>query len=215
LARWARRPPMPASAITVPPVDTMAPTIDSSPRPAAADEKTLTDAVAMAPARAADPALPLATASSGISRPPSSRRVHESRSSTSVGGNGPGGETVVEHMEVRENTPPKDLPGSAPSSEADSPVLSSGPVLPYATEPASPAQTGYATFKSLPPFARIFVDGKAAGTTPVKIPLTLSAGNHELILEKEGCLPLHASFAIRPGETREFRYTLETTDKLP
>ena len=78
-----------------------------------------------------------------------------------------------------------------------------------AADPAAAAAPGYVLVKSNPPFAKIRIDGKLMGTTPLKAPLELASGSHQLDLEREGCAPLHANFRILSGETASLRYSLD------
>jgi serine/threonine protein kinase len=68
---------------------------------------------------------------------------------------------------------------------------------------------GYLIVKTSPPFAKLFLDGKEAGSTPTKSPIRVEAGSHELILEREGCRPMHSNFKIAPSETTSLRLILE------
>ena len=63
--------------------------------------------------------------------------------------------------------------------------------------------------KTSPPFATLFVDGLEAGTTPTRKPLEVKSGTHELILEREGCRPLHSTFQVVGGDTTSLRLTLQ------
>lgn len=98
--------------------------------------------------------------------------------------------------------PVSGLPEPAPTGAAQSEAV----LLPPAT---IPARAGYLIVKSSPPFANLFVDGKEAGITPTKSPLEMKPGEHGLILERNGCKPVHTAFTISPGDTTLVRLTLE------
>ncbi len=71
-----------------------------------------------------------------------------------------------------------------------------------------PAQ-GYAWIKTNPPFARIRIDGKEIGSTPLPAPMALAEGAHSLEVEREGCRPLAREFRVPPADTLVLRLTLE------
>gem|GEM_PF-3895560 len=93
---------------------------------------------------------------------------------------------------------------SAPHEAAPNRAVSNG-----AADPA--ASPGFLMIKTSPPFAQVSIDGKPSESTPFKAPLSLAAGAHELLLEREGCLPLHVPVKISPTETTFLRLTLERT----
>jgi serine/threonine-protein kinase len=97
------------------------------------------------------------------------------------------------------------FPDSLPTQTLPSP--SSAPEI--AVPSALSNLPGYLNVKTSPPFAKLFVDGVEAGITPTKVPLEIKAGAHELILEREGCRPMHSTFTIVPKETTSLRVSLE------
>jgi eukaryotic-like serine/threonine-protein kinase len=105
---------------------------------------------------------------------------------------------------------PAILPAPAPDSAAPAPVQAGNPA---AAGPAGGMEAdthhGYLVVKTSPPFAKLFLDGREAGVTPTKTPLQVGIGPHELILEHEGCLPMHTTFEIAPSETTSLRLILE------
>ncbi len=86
---------------------------------------------------------------------------------------------------------------------------------PEGTKVGKPSSQGYLIVKSNPPFAKLFVEGKEAGTTPTKSPIQMEDGVHELILVREGCRPLHSTFKIVPSETTSLRLILEKSESEP
>jgi len=71
-----------------------------------------------------------------------------------------------------------------------------------------PAQ-GYAWIKTNPPFARVRIDGREIGSTPLPGPMALPEGAHSLEVEREGCRPLTREFRVPPSDTLILRLTLE------
>jgi serine/threonine-protein kinase len=101
---------------------------------------------------------------------------------------------------------------SAPPGTAAEPVTETLPREASAAE-AEPAREaagpGFVLIMTNPPFAKVRIDGKPAGTTPIRVPVAIPAGAHTLDLERDGCDPLRAGFNIMPGETASLRYTLD------
>ena len=61
--------------------------------------------------------------------------------------------------------------------------------------------TGVVQIRSNVRGARIELDGKPSGRTPLPVPLVLPAGSHELRLRAEGYVPFHARVGVYPGMT--------------
>ena len=68
---------------------------------------------------------------------------------------------------------------------------------------------GRLVVSSVPSGARILVDGKQIGDTPMQMPAIL-IGDHALRLEKEGCAPLSKTITIEEGKTLTLNETLDT-----
>lgn len=68
---------------------------------------------------------------------------------------------------------------------------------------------GMLVISSNPPMARIIIDGKAVGETPLRINAIL-IGEHTLRLEKEGCAPLVKTITIEENKTLTLNETLDT-----
>lgn len=68
---------------------------------------------------------------------------------------------------------------------------------------------GSLVVSSNPPMAKITIDGKQVGETPLRIN-TILIGEHALRLEKEGCAPLSKTFTIEEGKTLTLNETLDT-----
>jgi hypothetical protein len=64
------------------------------------------------------------------------------------------------------------------------------------------------------PWARIQIDGKPAGETPLGAPIDLTIGSHELRLEHDWYQPITKSITIRPGERLEIAYDFEKDGTL-
>lgn len=112
---------------------------------------------------------------------------------------------------VRESRPGEKRRGLPHNAIPVPPSPAGGDSLKSAQPPVDPPgpRPGYVFIKSMPPFARIFLDGDASGSTPTGSPLELSEGPHDLILEHDGCLPLHASFSVSAEDTAILRFTLQ------
>lgn len=214
---WLRRPPMRNDLATAAPTAARELVRVSSPQPEGPEPGRSMALVPKVPDRTADlPSSPPAHSASLTSAHPSVPRSSVARASETSKMNEPILEPTLKKTGNRRPSHPEETPISMLSPAPETVVRRTEPAPPKGLAPSPSAGDGYAILKSTPPFARIFVDGKEAGTTPLKTPLRLTAGNHELILEREGCRPLHASFAIGSGDTVGLRYTLETaTRKLP
>jgi len=75
-------------------------------------------------------------------------------------------------------------------------------------DPPTPIN-GRIVISSVPSGAKILVDGKQVGETPMQLP-TILIGEHTLRLEKEGCAPLSKTFTIEEGKTLTLNETLDT-----
>lgn len=57
--------------------------------------------------------------------------------------------------------------------------------------------------------AEVAIDGRAVGTTPIPLPLTLAAGRQELAVDRSGYVPFRATVGIEPGVSTAARVSLE------
>ena len=73
---------------------------------------------------------------------------------------------------------------------------------------------GRLSVTSVPPGARVLIDGKAAGTTPLTA-LELAAGAHELTLELEGHDAHTSKLALQPGKAVSTDIALTATPQEP
>ena len=78
----------------------------------------------------------------------------------------------------------------------------------FMLQPPTPIN-GSLVVSSNPPMAKITIDGKQVGETPLRIN-TILIGEHALRLEKEGCAPLSKTFTIEEGKTLTLNETLDT-----
>ena len=60
--------------------------------------------------------------------------------------------------------------------------------------------------------AQVMLDGKPAGTTPLKAPLELSPGKHKVKLSLKGRVPFFASLRVEPGSTTELKVEMPALD---
>jgi serine/threonine protein kinase len=74
--------------------------------------------------------------------------------------------------------------------------------------PASVAQTGSLAVNSRPPGARVTVDGRAVGATPLRLP-SVSVGSHTVRLELDGYTPISTTVVIKAGAQTPLAVTLE------
>ena len=74
---------------------------------------------------------------------------------------------------------------------------------------AAPAPTGDGSLvvDSRPPGARVIVDGRAVGVTPLTIP-ALSAGTHTVRIERAGYAPVATTTRVEPGARARVAVTL-------
>lgn len=68
---------------------------------------------------------------------------------------------------------------------------------------------GTLVVSSIPPMAKILIDGKKVGETPMRINAIL-IGEHTLRLEKQGCAPLSKTITIEEGKTLNLEERLDT-----
>ena len=77
---------------------------------------------------------------------------------------------------------------------------------PRAAAPA-PSGDGSLVVDSRPPGARVIVDGRAVGVTPITIP-ALSAGTHTVRIERAGYAPVATTTRVEPGARARVAVTL-------
>jgi serine/threonine protein kinase len=77
-----------------------------------------------------------------------------------------------------------------------------------ATSTAAQGSTGALSVDSLPASAKVFVDGRAAGTTPVTI-RDVAAGDHTIRLELDGYRGWASSIRVTPNEKNRVTASLE------
>ena len=112
-------------------------------------------------------------------------------------GVGKASETPIPEGPVPGTTPATPAPASLPTPDQEAPGQS-GYILIPTTTPA-PAEGGI-TIDSSPQGAEIFLDGQAAGTTPLLLE-HVPAGDHTLSLSKEGFIDLvYGVVKVRAGE---------------
>ena len=78
----------------------------------------------------------------------------------------------------------------------------------FTLQPPTPIN-GSLVVSSNPPMAKITIDGKQVGETPMRINAIL-IGEHTLRLEKEGCAPLAKTITIEENKTLTLNETLDT-----
>ncbi len=101
-----------------------------------------------------------------------------------------------------------DVSGPSTPTSARSEVPATGNSQAEApAESGPPAQPANVTVKSAPPGADINVDGKFMGNTPSTIQLT--AGEHEVLVEKEGLRPWQRTMTVSAGGSITIDATLE------
>lgn len=81
-----------------------------------------------------------------------------------------------------------------------------------AGESAAVLPAGFLMVKTNPPFAKVSLDGKELGVTPFKAPCEIPPGEHEILIEREGCLPRRSQVAIASGETSTLRLILDQAE---
>ena len=72
---------------------------------------------------------------------------------------------------------------------------------------AAPTGDGSLVVDSRPPGARVFVDGRAVGVTPITIP-ALAAGSHTVRLERPGFTSIATTTRVEPGARARVAVTL-------
>jgi len=70
------------------------------------------------------------------------------------------------------------------------------------------AAAGAIAVDSRPRGAKVWIDGKAVGATPVSVP-GFTPGTHSVRLELNGYKPLATRVTVKPGETARIAVTLE------
>jgi hypothetical protein len=96
-------------------------------------------------------------------------------------------------------------PPAQPEQPAQPTQPADGPQAPAAT--SAPDQPSRVAIKSMPPGADITVDGKYMGGTPST--LQLPAGEHVILISKEGLTPWQRTITISGGGTINIDATLE------
>jgi hypothetical protein len=87
-------------------------------------------------------------------------------------------------------------------------------VVSFSLQPGVPAvgrQAGAVFVDSRPRGARVFIDGRVVGTTPVRVP-ELSIGSHQVRIELGGYRPVSTPVAVTAGEDGRLAVTLERRD---
>jgi len=98
------------------------------------------------------------------------------------------------------------------SAPAQSVTVELLPIRASAPAPATPATlgrfSGALVVDSRPTGARVYIDGKAAGTTPLSMD-DVAAGEHAIRLERDGYLRWTASVRVVAGERNRVTASLE------
>jgi serine/threonine protein kinase len=74
---------------------------------------------------------------------------------------------------------------------------------------------GYVWVKTTPPFARLRIDGRESGATPLDTPLSVAGGSHRLHVQHEGCKPVDRDFQVAEGDTVTLRLSLDRIEDGP
>jgi len=74
---------------------------------------------------------------------------------------------------------------------------------------AAPVTTGSIVFDSRPPGARVLLDGRLVGTTPLRMP-AVAVGEHAVRLELSGYRTVSAQVTVEPGREARLAVTLES-----
>jgi tRNA A-37 threonylcarbamoyl transferase component Bud32 len=77
------------------------------------------------------------------------------------------------------------------------------------------AVDGYLWIKTSPPFAKIRVDGREMGTTPIRSPIAMAPGGHKLELERKGCVSVQTDVHVTGGDTASLRFMLSKAEAGP
>jgi hypothetical protein len=95
------------------------------------------------------------------------------------------------------------ITGARPTQSITVPLARPGAAqAPVPSAPAADAAgSGRVTVVSRPAGARVFVDGKLLGTTPLQVP-QVAAGTHTVRLELEGYRPWISTVQVAAGEHR-------------
>ncbi len=78
-------------------------------------------------------------------------------------------------------------------------------------EPPNPTDApgaGYLDVITRPPFVKVFIDEREMGETPLEKPLRLAPGDHQLVLRREGCLPVETTVHVVANATGTQAYAL-------
>lgn len=84
-----------------------------------------------------------------------------------------------------------------------------------ASGPGQNMPRGFFWVKTNPPFARVLVDGKDVGRTPMAVPISLPEGPHNLEVQREGCRPVTQVFHVSEWDTVFLRLTLDRQEDSP
>ena len=95
------------------------------------------------------------------------------------------------------------------------PFAGTGGINGSGADARNPSAQSLLWIKTNPPFAKIFVDGKEMGSTPLSAPITVPAGQHRLELERAGCKTTRTEFTVAEGETASLRFTLSRLEDSP
>jgi PEGA domain len=109
-----------------------------------------------------------------------------------------------------------------PAVEKDSPAPASPPTkdMRQVAAPSAPKETSRGLFvgslriHSTPSGARVVIDGKAAGVTPL-IVANLTAGSHAVRIEAEGHTPWSSAIRVIADRQTNVNTTLDTISLLP
>ena len=88
------------------------------------------------------------------------------------------------------------------------PVRPAAPARAQAAAPAASRLTGALAVDSRPTGARVFLDDKVVGTTPMALP-SVSAGTHQIRLEHEGYRHWSSSVRVVASENNRVTASLE------
>jgi hypothetical protein len=105
------------------------------------------------------------------------------------------------------------LTASRPSQVIDVPLAKAAAATPAPPKPAAPVKgagefVGSVFVETRPVGARVFIDGREVGTSPVDVP-GVAAGSHVVRLELKGYKRWSASVAVVAGERNRVAASLE------
>lgn len=123
----------------------------------------------------------------------------------------PGAKTKPHHL-IASAAIPIAKPRAADAAGGSFPAASHSPA---SSAPAAAESHGLLWVKTNPPFAKIYVDGREMGSTPLGEPLKVSAGTHRLELERVGCKTTRTEFTIVDAQTASLRFTLDRIEGAP